>query len=246
MQINPGNTRNIPIIRANIGEYSSGNVGKSCLAVNSSSIIRFCRFLDVFGHFSYMAKTKRFLFAPPREDVDAMEKQTRSLEERLILRLEAYTGLRSCEIVGDKTHPGLRVEDVDFQREKLMVYGKGWATGKIPPKEQDCDKTTLELLKQLMVEKKIIQGKLFPSWYTRKHRRFIKALAIRAGVPHAKDMGTHRLRAHFVTHIIRKTGGNLSLARKLARHKDIRTTEKYVYLMDDEVAEAYHKVMDEP
>jgi integrase len=191
-----------------------------------------------------MGKTKRFLFAPPREDVDAMERQTQSLEERVIFRLEPYAGLRSCEIVGDGTHPGLRAEDVDFQREKLMIYGKGWATGKVPPKEQPCDKNTLELLKQLMVEKKISKGKLFPSWYTRKHRRFIKALAIRAGVPHAQDMGTHRLRAHFVTHIIRKTNGNLILARDLARHKDVRTTGKYVFLMTEETDKAYHEVMD--
>lgn len=174
-----------------------------------------------------------------------MERQTGSLEERVLFRLEPYAGLRSCEIVGDKTHPGLRAEDIDFQREKLMIYGKGWATGKVPPREQPIDKTTLGLLKQL-VETKKIQGKLFPSWYTRRHRRFIKALAIRAGVAHAKDMSTHRLRAHFVTQIIRKTNGNLSLARKLARHKDIRTTEKYVFLMEEETDKAYHEVMDGP
>lgn len=187
-----------------------------------------------------MPKTKRFLFAPPQEDVDAMEQQSRSLEERAIFRLEAYAGLRSCEIVGDETHPGLRAEDVDFRRGKLMIYGKGWSTGKVPPKEQPCDKTTLDVLKQL----KINQGKLFPSWYTRRHRRFIKALAIRAGVAHAKDMGTHRLRAYFVTYIIRKTSGNLILARDLARHASARTTEKYIYLMTEETEKAYHEIMD--
>ena len=189
-------------------------------------------------------KTKRFLFAPPQEDVDAMEQQTRSLEERVVFRLEPYAGLRSCEIVGDKDHPGLRVEDVDLKRMKLMIYGKGWATGKVPPKEQPCDHNTLEFLRQYMNEKGIKAGKLFPDWYTRRHRRFIKSLALRAKVAHAKDMSPHRLRAHFVTRVIRETNGNIVLARDLARHASARTTEKYIFLMTEETDEAYRNVFD--
>ena len=53
----------------------------------------------------------------------------------------------------------------------------------------------------------------------------------------------HAFRHYYVTEVLRKTG-NLEMARRLARHKNIQTTTRYVSLSDDEVQQAYDEAFD--
>jgi len=153
----------------------------------------------------------------------------RSTRDTLLIRLPAYGGFREAEIVGDKKIPGLRLQDVDFERKVILIYGKGWASGRVPPKEQPIDSTTLTLIRQHAGLLKITSGKLI-ELSTRQVRNIVKGIAREAQVAHADQLSPHRLRAFFISEVAYEY--DLLKARDLARHSDIRTTQRYVFLSD--------------
>jgi site-specific recombinase XerD len=53
----------------------------------------------------------------------------------------------------------------------------------------------------------------------------------------------HSFRHYFVTAALRGTG-NLAIAQKLARHKNIQVTEGYTHLSDEELDKAYYEVFE--
>ena len=54
----------------------------------------------------------------------------------------------------------------------------------------------------------------------------------------------HSFRHYFVTTVLRASGGNLKLAQKLARHKNIAVTQRYAHLSDDELDRGYYEIFD--
>ncbi|MDZ7844531.1 MAG: tyrosine-type recombinase/integrase [Anaerolineales bacterium] len=63
-----------------------------------------------------------------------------------------------------------------------------------------------------------------------------------------KAVGTitpHSFRHYFVTEVLQGSGGNLKLAQKLARHKNIQVTQRYAHLSDDELDRGYWEVFEE-
>ena len=63
-----------------------------------------------------------------------------------------------------------------------------------------------------------------------------------------KAVGTitpHSFRHYFVTTVLRGSGGNLKLAQKLARHKNIGVTQRYAHLADDELDRGYHEIFEQ-
>jgi len=201
-------------------------------------------------------KKKRFLFAPSRDDVERMDGRAiqRSIRDRLLIRLPAYLGLREAEIVGsdkDKVKdesqrvPGLYYEDIDFARKLLLIRGKGWASGRVPPKEQPADSTTLQVLKEYAETSKLTSGKLI-QLTTRQVRNIVKEVAIEVQVPHATFMSPHRLRAFFISEVAYEY--DILKARDLARHSDVRTTQRYVFLSDKrkkKLQDDYEKLFDD-
>ena len=189
------------------------------------------------------AKTKapkrRVLFAPSLEDVDKMMEAADNPRDRLLVRILAYAGLRESELVGDPNVdiPGLHLNDVNWGKRRLMIRGKGWRTGKIPPMEQPIDTRTLERIREYVELYHIPKnGKLFDI-STRHTRHLIKKIALKASIPNAEYMSPHRLRAFFVTHIIEKF--DVETARRLARHKSIASTQRYSFLAMEKVQERY-------
>jgi len=53
----------------------------------------------------------------------------------------------------------------------------------------------------------------------------------------------HSFRHYFVTTVLRGSG-NLKLAQKLARHKNIQVTQRYTHLSDDELDKAYYEIFE--
>lgn len=63
-----------------------------------------------------------------------------------------------------------------------------------------------------------------------------------------KAVGTitpHSFRHYFVTEILQGSGGNIKLAQKLARHKNIQVTQRYAHLSDDELDRGYWEIFEE-
>jgi len=55
----------------------------------------------------------------------------------------------------------------------------------------------------------------------------------------------HSFRHYFVTTVLLASGGNLKLAQELARHRNIRVTQRYAHLADDELDRGYHAIFNE-
>ena len=55
----------------------------------------------------------------------------------------------------------------------------------------------------------------------------------------------HSFRHYFVTEVLQGSGGNIKLAQKLARHKNIQVTQRYAHLSDDELDKGYYEIFEE-
>jgi integrase len=53
----------------------------------------------------------------------------------------------------------------------------------------------------------------------------------------------HSFRHYFITCVLRGSG-NLKLAQKMARHKNIQVTERYAHLSDDELDKAFYEIFE--
>ena len=63
-----------------------------------------------------------------------------------------------------------------------------------------------------------------------------------------KAIGTitpHSFRHYFVTEVLHGSGGNIKLAQRLARHKNIQVTQRYAHFSDDELDKGYWDVFEE-
>jgi len=56
------------------------------------------------------------------------------------------------------------------------------------------------------------------------------------------EISPHTFRHYFVTTVLRKTGGDIEIAKRLARHADISTTMRYAHLSDEELNKVYEDI----
>ena len=55
----------------------------------------------------------------------------------------------------------------------------------------------------------------------------------------------HSFRHYFVTEVLQGSGGNIKLAQRLARHKNIQVTQRYAHLSDDELDKGYYEIFED-
>ncbi len=55
----------------------------------------------------------------------------------------------------------------------------------------------------------------------------------------------HSFRHYFVTEVLQGSGGNIKLAQKLARHKNIQVTQRYAHLSDEELDKGYYEIFED-
>ena len=73
------------------------------------------------------------------------------------------------------------------------------------------------------------------------NQRVVEALGDRA----AGSITPHSFRHYFVTEVLQGSGGNIKLAQKLARHKNIQVTQRYAHLSDDELDKGYYEIFED-
>jgi site-specific recombinase XerD len=171
-----------------------------------------------------------------REELTRLFTRTRLLKHRALYLTAYAAGLRVSEVVA------LRVRDIDSDRRVIRVeQGKGAR-----------DRTTLLSPRLLEVLHHYGQHEqpgrwLFPSRHKRGHlctgaakHAFAKAKQ-RAGID--KPGGMHLLRHCFATHLL-EAGVDLHTLQRLLGHKSLRTTTRYLHLM--EPARDASRVLPEP
>lgn len=167
------------------------------------------------------------------DDIDAM------LD---VVDTESVTGLRNRAIIETMYGCGLRVSElcnleisrIDFERQFLVVTGKGSKQRLVPMSENAVE----EISNYLTLERPRLRIKpgeeniVFLN--VRGHRLsrqmifiFLRQVAEMAGVK--KTISPHTLRHSFATHLL-EGGANLRAIQQMLGHESIATTEIYLHL----------------
>jgi site-specific recombinase XerD len=174
--------------------------------------------------------------------------------------------LRDCALLYTLADTGLRVSEacslkrgqIDFLEAELYVIGKGNKEARIRVSER-----TLSRLKRYLEKRKVLDAgqlsspaeltlfarhdkrvgdKILPMT-SRSVQQLIDRYVVRfLGQEHLYEITPHTFRHYFVTKVLRSTGGDVEVAKKLARHADISTTMRYAHLSDDELDRVYHDI----
>jgi integrase/recombinase XerC len=127
--------------------------------------------------------------------------------DRAVFELLYGCGIRNSELVG------INMEDIHWNREAILVRGKGKKQRLVPFGESARAAIT-----------------------TRSIGRIVKAIAIAKGLP--SDVHPHTLRHAFGTHMLEE-GADLRAIQELLGHERLSTTQRYTQLSTAKVMEVY-------
>jgi len=193
---------------------------------------------------------QRLVTLPTDKDADRL----RNLRDRAFIITLADTGLRVHEACS------LRRGDIDWNEGRAVVIGKGDQQAVIR-----FSSRAMGALKDYLSARAGLDGAsgrpltslpLFAR-HDRGAGKKVKPISTSTGRNivrqrvreslGAKAVGTitpHSFRHYFVTTVLRGSGGNLKLAQKLARHKNITVTQRYAHLSDDELDKGYWEIFE--
>ncbi len=177
--------------------------------------------------------------------------------------------LRDCSLFHLLADSGLRVSeacslhrgDVDWDEKNLFVLGKGNKEALIRVSERTLLRLKSYLRKRDLIDaaqkKQLTNLPLFARHDKRVSDK-IEPLSPRAvqfsidklvkkvfGDDYLCEITPHTFRHYFVTVVLRSTGGDIEIAKKLARHSDISTTMRYAHLSDDELDKTYTNIFNQ-
>ncbi len=182
--------------------------------------------------------------------------QLTTLRDRALLYLLADTGLRVSEACS------LTRGHIDWDESDLFVTGKGNKEARVRVSER----TIRRLQRYLEIREEFDLAQPYPptelplcARHDKRAGKKILPLSPRA-VQHIVDrwvleilahvylreITPHTFRHYFVTTVLRGTGGDIEVAKKLARHADISTTMRYAHLSDEELDRTYYDIFDSP
>lgn len=166
------------------------------------------------------------------EEMIAMVQSAKDTEEKLMLLMLLYLGLRRSELIG------ISLDDV-ATRTHVMINGKGGKQRLLA-----LHKDIIPVLNRWIA----IRNQKFPNtdlkWLFLSQkggkysgdtiRRRIKNIMIRAGFSKERisEIHTHSLRHTFTANLF-EGGADIYLAQQLLGHSDISTTKRYAHLRDN-------------
>jgi len=167
-------------------------------------------------------------------EADRLDEATRD-DYRPIVEFASASGLRLNECL-------LRWSEVNWDARNIVRRGKGdkrvmepiadairellW-----PLRGQHAEIVFTYLARRTRKTQKLIKGESYPITYSGLKSAWKR---IRAAA-NVTDFRFHDFRHDFATKLLRETR-NLKLVQKALNHADIKTTIKYAYVLDDEVA----------
>ncbi len=169
------------------------------------------------------------------EEVARLLAAARDALDFLIVALLFETGLRAQEAVG------LRLRDIDFARREIRVRNAKYGEERIVL-YGDLTEQALRLWLSLnpgLGPDDPLLGISYSGLYKR-----LKSLAKRAGVDPRK-VRPHVLRHTFATEALRR-GVPLPVVQRLLGHHDIKVTQIYLHLVNEDVRRAYQQAFTAP
>ncbi|ABM81367.1 tyrosine-type recombinase/integrase [Hyperthermus butylicus] len=170
-----------------------------------------------------------------REEVEKLLAAARDPLDLLIVALLFETGLRAQEAVE------LRLGDIDFQRREIRVRGAKYGEERIVlygPLTEYAMQIWLQLHPDMKPDDKLL-GISYSGLYKR-----LKTLAKRAGLDPRK-VRPHVLRHTFATEALRR-GLPLPAVQRLLGHKDIKVTQVYLHLVNEDIRRLYQQAFSQP
>jgi site-specific recombinase XerD len=177
------------------------------------------------------------------------------LRDRAFIITLADTGLRVHEACN------LRRGDLDWQEGKAVIIGKGnqeavvrFSTRALKAL-RDYINTRAEIdgaygrsltSLPLFARHDLGAGDRVEPISTTTGRNIISQRVVEAlGESAAGTITPHSFRHFFVTEVLQGSGGNIKLAQKLARHKNIQVTQRYAHLSDEELDKGYYEIFED-
>jgi site-specific recombinase XerD len=152
-------------------------------------------------------------------------------KHRLLIMLAYGCGLRVSELVN------IKIDDIDFDRGSLKVFGKG---------SKDRYISIIDIPKDLFLN--IIndrnKGYLFEGQYgdhisTRTAEKISEHICNSAGI--VGKTGIHKFRHSFATHHL-ENGTNLRYIQRMLGHSNIKTTEIYTHVSNEEIMKIHSPI----
>lgn len=164
------------------------------------------------------------------EQLEAMIKESTD-EERILIALGAFAGLRASEIEGNEDHPGIRWENLDFEK------GEIWIPKEVTKKTRERIVPMFEPFKALITNRKK-SGPMFKV-YDQKKRAMRQSLAKKAGL---KSWPNNALRHSFASYHL-AAFEDVSKTSLMIGHRDPETTFKhYARLVRKADGEKFFKI----
>ncbi len=161
-----------------------------------------------------------------------------SARNKAILELMYATGLRISEVIS------LEFKNIDFEECIVRVMGKGNKERIVPINDYALDalNTYIEEYRPLMIKKET-NNYIFLNNHGKKMTRqgvfkMIKQECLKKGIK--KDISPHTIRHTFATHLL-LNGAELRIIQELLGHSDIRTTQIYTHLTNEELYNDYKR-----
>jgi len=193
------------------------------------------------------------LLALSGSDEDALNVKLRAYRDRAFLVTLADTGFRVHEACN------LRRGDIDWNEQRAIIIGKGdkeavvrftsnslRAIKEYLTHRSELDGSSGKQLSSLPVFARHDKGagkKVKPITTTTGRNIVNERVEQFLGKEFVGRITPHSFRHYFVTSVLRGTG-NLNMAQRMARHKNISVTERYAHLSDDELDKAYRDVFE--
>lgn len=250
MPVNELNPNHIRVFIAHEMERVSLNTGKplsSESVAKAYAVIRtFCRWLydQDLTETCITARTK-----PPKTDHSLPEALTkdeifrifeyieihRTFRDKVIWEFFLDTGCRLSEVAG------LKLDDVNLQEGWAKVFGKGRKEGIVPLGSKLCSDLQRYIVRYRQAPAS--ESALFVS-NRAPYRRLTKdGLASLIKTVHKQvgitgKYGPHKLRHTMATQFI-SNGGDIAILRRILRHSDIKVTQRYINLVQNDVQSAH-------
>ena len=202
-----------------------------------SAIMKYFKYVQKMewdvDHIPRPRKERRLPRILSQEDVIKIIEHAPNLKHQTFICLLYGTGIRLGEALN------LKISDIDGKRKQLFIQGKG-----AKDRYVDIPDCLLDLMREYYrwyrPVRYFIQGKeRGQPMHPRSAQHLIKEICKLAGIH--KQVSPHTFRHCYATHHL-ENGSNLLFLQKQLGHKQLKTTAKYVHLVNDYSWHIHHPI----
>ena len=173
-------------------------------------------------------------------DIQKIFDATTNLKYLAILQVGFYAGLRTSEVAN------LDDSDIDLMNKTVRVRGGKNDRDALLYINDVCTNTLRLYLKR---RPRLEMNRTYPLFYSNQQKRYNRKMIYnifrrcKANAGVIKPGGAHVFFRHSNATLLLKRGCDLLTVKELLRHKDIKTTEKYLHLTDEVKRSKYDKFL---